>query len=340
MPYSASSPLITRRNGKTQACEPCRRRKVACDHGYPVCRRCQRLDKAVCYYARPGHAGIARSADPGQSHTSAVPDSHSSARIAPEDRLWSSPAARAPTGYLGPTSYSAAYSETETNLAAQSHPVAVDEAEPTSREETTTPPSVAEMQHMESIDRSANHLAVGVLQALPASRAAAPRYRRRMNPNDEWTRMVCERVLRSTWETFGAYLRDRRDAAKLREMGSILCINTRKPLDENQDDPGQWIGSFSGPNLRWEAVGMVFMQAAFTEMAVSTSAESKKRIDRWAEYGSSCITLATMGGSSGTLMLLLLYERSVLHAYLYGKSSKPSPVISCHVWELKLSGNL
>jgi len=31
-----------RRNGKQQACEPCRKAKIACDHGLPVCERCRR----------------------------------------------------------------------------------------------------------------------------------------------------------------------------------------------------------------------------------------------------------------------------------------------------------
>ena len=32
-----------RRNGKKQACEPCRKGKIACDHGFPHCGRCVRL---------------------------------------------------------------------------------------------------------------------------------------------------------------------------------------------------------------------------------------------------------------------------------------------------------
>ncbi|KAL4876270.1 hypothetical protein BJY04DRAFT_200180 [Aspergillus karnatakaensis] len=40
-----------RRNGQPASCEPCRKDKVRCDHGLPVCARCQKRDTASrCYY--------------------------------------------------------------------------------------------------------------------------------------------------------------------------------------------------------------------------------------------------------------------------------------------------
>src|ERR1700734_740005 len=40
-----------RRNGKKQACEPCRKGKLACDHGAPFCGRCvRRKTTARCIY--------------------------------------------------------------------------------------------------------------------------------------------------------------------------------------------------------------------------------------------------------------------------------------------------
>lgn len=37
----SSTPPARRRNGRLQACEPCRKRKVSCDHAFPACRRCR-----------------------------------------------------------------------------------------------------------------------------------------------------------------------------------------------------------------------------------------------------------------------------------------------------------
>ncbi|EME43226.1 hypothetical protein DOTSEDRAFT_131743 [Dothistroma septosporum NZE10] len=40
-----------RRNGMLQSCEPCRRRKLSCDHKLPACGRCvRRGTSSVCYY--------------------------------------------------------------------------------------------------------------------------------------------------------------------------------------------------------------------------------------------------------------------------------------------------
>jgi hypothetical protein len=44
-----------RRNGKRQACEPCRKGKLACDHGSPFCGRCVRrkTTKKCLYHPAP-----------------------------------------------------------------------------------------------------------------------------------------------------------------------------------------------------------------------------------------------------------------------------------------------
>jgi len=40
-----------RRNGRKQACEPCRKGKLACDHGAPFCGRCvRRITTSRCIY--------------------------------------------------------------------------------------------------------------------------------------------------------------------------------------------------------------------------------------------------------------------------------------------------
>lgn len=55
--YSSASEgsVPKRRNGKQQACEPCRKAKIACDHSLPVCERCKRrrvVEKCV-YLDKP-----------------------------------------------------------------------------------------------------------------------------------------------------------------------------------------------------------------------------------------------------------------------------------------------
>ncbi|KAM0445206.1 hypothetical protein ACHAO4_009911 [Trichoderma viride] len=261
------------------------------------------------------------SSQPG--HKTAIPSGHAG----PEDKFWSSPAAREPLGFFGPTSFSAAYSETETSLAVHNPPAATDQmssSEATLGDEMT-PPSMAEIKDMAGRDQTATHIALRILQAIPMpENATRARFPVHVNPNDEWMMMIGERLIASTWETFGIYLRDRTtNLAKLREMSGTICINTRRILKEDHESALEWLESFSGSKLRWEAVGIMFLYAALGELHASSGADSRRLIGHYTEYSSSCITLANMGGSSGSLMLFLLYKRSMLHACKHGDTSLP-----------------
>ncbi|KAM0518942.1 hypothetical protein ACHAPE_003932 [Trichoderma viride] len=187
-----------------------------------------------------------------------------------------------------------------------------------------TPPSMTEIYDMAGRDQTATHIALRILQAIPIPEiAAAARFPVHVNPNDAWMMMIGKRLVASTWETFATYLRDRTNLPKLRELSGTICINTRRILKEDQEDAPAWLDNFSGPKLRWEAVGIMFLYAALGELHASSGTDSKRLIGHYTEYCSSCITLANMGGSSGSLMLLLLYKRSVLHACMHGDTSLP-----------------
>ncbi|KAF5591080.1 transcription factor [Fusarium pseudoanthophilum] len=238
----------------------------------------------------------------------------------PDDGLWSSPAARPPQGFFGPTSFPAAYQETEASLAAQGPAVA--EVDTPSSLTIPAAPSVAEIQSIVDMDQGASQLAIKVLQAL-SERLSIHRSMPKASLDADWLAGIGDRLLSSTWDTFGSHLSDRANTAKLREMGSRICINTRKPLKEDQDDPNAWVQSFSGENLRWETVGVIFLYTALSELSTTSNEDSKRIIRQCPESCASCITLANMGGSSGTLMLFLVYKRSVLHSWMHGETSLP-----------------
>ncbi|KAL0937632.1 fungal specific transcription factor [Colletotrichum truncatum] len=47
----STEPRLFRKNGRAQACEPCRKRKVACDHTQPICNRCKKSkNPELCEY--------------------------------------------------------------------------------------------------------------------------------------------------------------------------------------------------------------------------------------------------------------------------------------------------
>lgn len=278
----------------------------------------------MCYYLSPDQetSEYLHSSQLAQRNSSHLSSGHAG----PEDKFWSSPAAREPLGFFGPTSFSAAYSETETSLTMHKPPDTTDQissSEATLGDEMT-PPSMTEIHDMAGRDQTATHIALRILQAIPMPEtAAAARFPVHVNPNDAWMMMIGKKLVTSTWETFGTYLRDRTtNLAKLRELSGTICINTRRILKEDQEDASAWLESFSGLKLRWEAVGIMFLYAALGELHASSGADSKRLISHYTEYCSSCITLANMGGSSSSLMLFLLYKRSVLHACMHGDTSK------------------
>ncbi|KAF7561652.1 hypothetical protein G7046_g2494 [Stylonectria norvegica] len=283
----------------------------------------------TCYYTSPDKDARRSGLDHSQPSVLDVSVPHPQIEDLPdrninlslEDRIWSSPAARASSGFSGPTSFSAAYLETETNLTVRDPPVTMDAASP--QPTASTPPSLTEVHHMANLDPGASHLAIRVLRAIPQRSSTTIHLDPHICVFDEWMRSIGEKLHVSTWETFGCYLLDRENLAKLRHLGSMICINTRRTIKEDQDDAQTWLESFAGPNLRWESVGMLFICAAFGELSSSYSADSKILISRYTEYCSACISLANMGGSSGSIMLLLLYKRSMLHAYMHGETSLP-----------------
>jgi hypothetical protein len=99
------------RNGRRLACRPCRRRKLACDHGQPVCQRCQRAKTAsLCVY-ETGRGE--RPEQPGKGHQAShpspeltTPQSISSRSGAVQAR-----ARQSQTEFLGPTSITAVLQE-------------------------------------------------------------------------------------------------------------------------------------------------------------------------------------------------------------------------------------
>ncbi|GFG20015.1 hypothetical protein IFM5058_10423 [Aspergillus udagawae] len=97
-----------RRNGKPASCEPCRKDKVRCDHGRPVCSRCLRRGSTTRCFYHPAPLTRATRRSRGfteDQHASTEPQSE--LRRSPE--ALSSPGSRSDhllsAGYLGPTSF-------------------------------------------------------------------------------------------------------------------------------------------------------------------------------------------------------------------------------------------
>jgi len=113
--------------------------------------------------------------------------------------------------------------------------------------------------------------------------------------------------------------------------------NTTKMLEE--DDPVVWINSFSGQNLRWEAIGVLFTYWAFGAISspeddpIFFDDKGNKRDRRQymielKECASSCIALCNHVERRNPLVVYLLYKHSLLESIISGDTSKFSPLPS------------
>lgn len=86
---------------------------------------------------------------------------------------------------------------------------------------------------------------------------ALPLFLKHTNPNDGWVRGAARRLVESLTDTFRRELRARRPA-NLEAMALLLSANTARPWADDESDTEKWLASFSGRNLRWDSLGILF----------------------------------------------------------------------------------
>ncbi|KAH6603827.1 fungal specific transcription factor domain-containing [Trichoderma cornu-damae] len=331
---------LKRKNGRLQACDPCRKRKVACDHRVPVCSRCRRggvPDRCV-YLAqhdhRHHHHQQQQQQEQQQQHQSrhaAIPRPTAVPSLRPQAENGSSvsvsvPAGRTPpqanlsesnVGYLGATSFSAFYEEAQNCLAVTG------KREP---DWETTPP----LKVVEGFPRL-DELALGALRHIPDVASSRLLVKPQSSVYGGWCPLAGEWLNESLWTTFGETLGGSpRDEEQLRRMSFRLCRNGAAPLGETHTDPRKWFEEFSGPNLRWESLGLLFVFWAYgtrwlpdkTVMSkdcdVLQNNHSSHLIRQYRMAAWTCIELSRGAASSNTLLAFLVFGHSLLESNASG----------------------
>lgn len=218
---------LRRINGRLQACDPCRRRKVACDHGQPVCRRCLRRNEGSRWtYTVSAHSvtpfeiaqpNFSTAVSTGQQLTSiaeprasssASPSSHASRRNPP------------PSGYLGYSSYTSVMNEARQNL-----PVHQRVASP---QNDLDRPSI-------KLELSGASLATGVtiLQQIPTAQDVTPIKKEYFLMHD-WVYCIAVKILEALYndDIYGGCLVAKRNDQDLRRMARAVSINTSQPVND------------------------------------------------------------------------------------------------------------
>ncbi|KAH6609847.1 n-terminal binuclear zn cluster-containing dna binding domain-containing [Trichoderma cornu-damae] len=300
---SASPPSLLRRpNGRLPACTACQARKVACDHRQPVCKRCvDRGKEAECVYASRELTSVTTT--PGGQR--------------PSDRA-PSPVDHAP-GYMGFTSFSSVFEETKNSLSMLQgfHSWLPQPTNERLRQGNDEPP-----RYLSSPTRE---MCLVVLRGVPALNMShfetvndSPFYR------DGWLRMVAERVLSDLHDMFGSSLGLCRVDSQLEEVARVISENTSKPFQEGEPDPAKWLGQFTGRNLRWESVGLIFSYGfmCFPDMSKHGGLDSSSAQKEWAKISRVCLglcmDLSRRFASANSLVAQLSIRRTTLESIYAG----------------------
>lgn len=307
-----------RKNGRQQACEPCRRRKVACDHRMPVCSRCRRgrISERCVYVTSERQALTPLSPSPSCCKSPAVaktPD------LTVESTV-NAPRPDGSTGFLGATSFPAFYQ------GSQSTPLGPES-------QSLQQPSDDVYSRAECTPRALLDLAVWTLQSIPDQTSAEALIEVDSSAHDGWCRLVGERLHASLWSVFGNYLNSERNDASMMHLATKINENTTKAFKEHEADPDEWIKSFSGPALRWEALGHLFVYWSYgargiQEVCISSRCKdiqasgALELMKRYKICASWCMELSRVARTSNTLLVYLAFKHCQLESHFSGETSK------------------
>ncbi|KAI1149454.1 hypothetical protein F4825DRAFT_464094 [Nemania diffusa] len=323
--HSPSSPLLRRPNGRPQACEPCRKRKVACDHTHPICNRCRKRSQTdACVYlasGQPRTSSITRRLPPSPARSASAAPRPAGTDVSETPDTRSPDPRQMASGYLGFTSFSAVYEETQISLSelqgAQATPSdSVDWGQGTSAPGQFT------------LSDRTRDACLFVLQNVPEPSQANVCLR--ASPCQTWFSYFHDRVITSFYETFGHYFGPSRSEKSLEELAVILSRNTSLPFSDDDDiPPEQWIAQFSGPRTRWETIGLLFGSWHFSGNQITIwNSPMQDEYGRPSELAKKCVDFCLdfchEFSAANSMLLFLSYRRLIMETVLHGDMSRRS----------------
>ena len=353
---SAHVPRASRNAGRSRACRPCHRRKVACDRSRPTCGSCRRRRrKEPCEYEvepsqqsttltpTPASSGAAQNS-PASLETSiprggipatlgnGPPTCFNSGSVDTGDSLpFQAPGGAGPpisrhgspprSGYLGFTSFLGIYEEARDTVAFPS-PRLLSRTErrnilrPT-KERQTTGLSDAELP-----------ICCRLLRIVPPRHEAKALFDTHFGPHDAWIRPLARRMLDSFFDNFEKLLGPHEsNEQSLDLLGGLLSKNTAKPFCEDEQDTDQWVDQFIGANFRWESLGVLYVYWELgSRKERSAGLNMDSAVPKNATYRrcvSDCLSLARTATTTGnTLVVYLCYKRMIIDSVFSGDASK------------------
>ncbi|KAI9744750.1 MAG: hypothetical protein M1818_001675 [Claussenomyces sp. TS43310] len=333
-----------RRNGRLQACEPCRKRKLACDHGLPVCHRCQKRKKpSECVYlaapltlssaknhTRPSLTGPPATEAPSTTNHQqcstyrAVGGPKRPGKVL-EQAPRSSHLFTTPNNYFGSTSFTAVFWENQHNIERALPPGQTLQV----TSEQIQASSVAEV---EAVLDFPSRTSRKILQRIPSQETCQILLARAFQGRDNWIDFGLQHCQDMLWSTHGDSLNGTRNNEDLERLARVLHKNATKPLLE-PDDPVEWLDAFSGSNIRWEALGILFcgwmygtLNPLSTDESLFPSSTDSKRDKKQFQLRLmnsviDCVNLCSETDTVNPLIVHLLFRRALLHSIINGDTS-------------------
>lgn len=317
-----------RRNGKLQACEPCRKRKIRCDHDQPHCGRCKKTkQESQCYYhpaplsrTNGDPAAPAVSINPNQRSSSMLPLPTPATCAVPNlnrtatGAISNIPSTNSPdtgrsntseVGYLGSTSFSEVFKASE---------------------------------------HTSDHVWLGPLAQIKRSLRTPANYRLcsdSLTSGVQILRLISEHPnMKKTLKKFCAFrmtvvipwitldkaadaiistLRDDfpTDDQRL-ELVENIFSNTGEPLKLDEEITADRLHeTFTGPHLRWEILGIVFTYLALGTQIMEDDPnqrtfEKQDFIAQLVHASNTCVSFCDRAESLNDL-LVWLYEQTTSH---------------------------
>lgn len=158
-------------------------------------------------------------------------------------------------GYLGFTSFDAVYRETQDSLSLIQGTSS--ESSPWTKKDDSGTTTGSPRRTANAMSPRTMEICLAVLRQLPNDDVALALFLKHTNPNDGWLRTAARRLVESLQDTFRREIRLRK-TADLERMAQLISDNTAKSWTDNESDADKWLASFSGRNLRWDALGILF----------------------------------------------------------------------------------
>lgn len=245
------SRALRRRNGRLQACDPCRARKVACDHGQPVCERCRkRKQDAQCAYTVDTAPSGATSPTPPRK----MPRQHHEDTQVFESFQESAPSSStdlaADAGFLGFTNPTTVFRETRQSLSLVNGPA------PGRVGDTSGRRYIAKDARFSALSAPLRESCLMVLVRLPGMPAAPIRVIGDIEEQPiSWEDYMVASIIRFLRSRFGATTPSDADMERLTEL---INRNTTRPIWDIHSSSREWLDQFCGANLRWESLGLMW----------------------------------------------------------------------------------